>query len=913
MIRRRFWIVYVVVGLAIAMMPFMGHVDTVSAADIASGESGTCEWVIDEYGNFTVSPINGDRGELGQSASQNWYKYSSRVKTVSFEGHINAKDCRGLCSFPNAEVIDLTNLTTVGANTMIEMFAGCSKIKSLDLSGLDTSKVTCMARMFYGCSSLTQIDMSQLDMSRVKETLMMFSECSNLKSVDISGVDLKGADVYTDSMLDGCVKLDTLIVGPWDMSKVPNDYWRDKATFPVTMYDITGKKYEAGSYIPNYKQLVKYYSFVKKYDSGFTLGKDSNSFYNGPGVFKKNGMKAKTKFFSDNSYDLKLTPAPIMRFEDEELFKTLLEAAGEYEKNKIQRCADEEITGICYGASSTMALIKNGQLDVSDVTSKNGILNYFHLPKPKKDDWFSDVLKYYHLQQYLSSIAVEQEMAIGEGHEDEFEHALLAKDLPVVLKDLVDATREAATRDEVILLGYGGYSIDENKEEEYFGHRVLITGLTETSDEYILNVYDLNVVTPLISILRFKKMVVSADYQSFELPAKNQIIDESSFGFVRFMDSSDLLDLSGKRFNHSANSNIFTADVTVASNTNANVLIDNKILLNKQPGRSPEVPIKVFSPIDNGDNTSDNKFIIDDYNSCCVENNMAELDIDATNSKGYMSLQGENIDSANLIPGETMEIRGDSYAFEFTTSTNHKVAGGYKGMISISGTAEDDIDVSVDGDEINVKSDGNISNIVTTKYVGPIIERDSVVGDVKQMTIDDAFDWAQPTYEWKSDYSSVKATRVSLDDPNRIETETVKTSKSAEDTSDKNIVEITYTAAFANPAFGVQSQVMDTAKLKQPMKVKAVKKTVKAKKLKKKAMKVAPLKVTNAKGTVTYKVIGGNKKSKKALKINTKTGKVTVKKKTKKGTYKVKVKVTAAGKLEYKAGSKSVYVTVKVK
>ena len=289
--KRRFWIVYVVVGLAIAMMPLAGHVDTVLAANIASGESGTCEWVIDGDGNFTVSPIEGERGELEKGASQNWYKYSSRVKTVSFEGHINAKDCRGLCSFPNAEVIDLTNLTTVGANTMLEMFAGCSKIKSLDLSGLDTSKVTCMARMFYGCSSLTQIDMSQLDMSRVKETLMMFSECSNLKSVDISGVDLKGADVYTDSMLDGCVKLDTLIVGPWDMSKVPNDYWRDKATFPVTMYDITGKKYEAGSYIPNYKQLVKYYSSITIYDSGFTLGKDNNNFINNPiSSFKRNGF-----------------------------------------------------------------------------------------------------------------------------------------------------------------------------------------------------------------------------------------------------------------------------------------------------------------------------------------------------------------------------------------------------------------------------------------------------------------------------------------------------------------------------------------------------------------------------------------------------------------------------------------------
>ena len=97
------------------------------------------------------------------------------------------------------------------------------------------------------------------------------------------------------------------------------------------------------------------------------------------------------------------------------------------------------------------------------------------------------------------------------------------------------------------------------------------------------------------------------------------------------------------------------------------------------------------------------------------------------------------------------------------------------------------------------------------------------------------------------------------------------------------------------------------------MTVKASKKTVKVKKLKKKAQTVKPITVELAKGTVTYKITGGNKKSKKALKVNSKNGKVTVKKKTKKGTYKVKVKVTAAGNENYNAGSKTVEVKVVVK
>lgn len=93
--------------------------------------------------------------------------------------------------------------------------------------------------------------------------------------------------------------------------------------------------------------------------------------------------------------------------------------------------------------------------------------------------------------------------------------------------------------------------------------------------------------------------------------------------------------------------------------------------------------------------------------------------------------------------------------------------------------------------------------------------------------------------------------------------------------------------------------------------VKAKKPTIKYSKLKKKNQTIArknAISVSKAKGTVTYKKASGNKKI-----TVSKVGKFTVKKGLKKGTYKVKVKVTAAGSNAYKAATKTVTVTIIVK
>ena len=96
----------------------------------------------------------------------------------------------------------------------------------------------------------------------------------------------------------------------------------------------------------------------------------------------------------------------------------------------------------------------------------------------------------------------------------------------------------------------------------------------------------------------------------------------------------------------------------------------------------------------------------------------------------------------------------------------------------------------------------------------------------------------------------------------------------------------------------LKAQKITTAKIK----------TVKAKKLKKKSFKIKLKAKTDGKGKLTYKVTKYPKGMKKYIKVS-KKGVVTLKKKAKKGSY--KITITAAAKGNYKKATKT--ITIKVK
>ena len=101
-------------------------------------------------------------------------------------------------------------------------------------------------------------------------------------------------------------------------------------------------------------------------------------------------------------------------------------------------------------------------------------------------------------------------------------------------------------------------------------------------------------------------------------------------------------------------------------------------------------------------------------------------------------------------------------------------------------------------------------------------------------------------------------------------------------------------------------------KAKNPLAVKAKTVNVSYSELKKKDQTIArkkALSVSKAKGTVKYAKAGGSRK----ITVNKKTGKIKVKKGLKKGAYKVKIKVTAAGGKNYNTASKKVTVKIVIR
>ena len=125
-------------------------------------------------------------------------------------------------------------------------------------------------------------------------------------------------------------------------------------------------------------------------------------------------------------------------------------------------------------------------------------------------------------------------------------------------------------------------------------------------------------------------------------------------------------------------------------------------------------------------------------------------------------------------------------------------------------------------------------------------------------------------------------------------------------------VKIKVTAAATDDMLEASESVtvrITVIKAAQPMTVSAKTVKVARKKVVRKKQTVNAVTTSNAQGTVTYKKVSGSKK----ITVNARTGRITVAKRTKKGTYTVTIQVTAAGNQNYEAGTKTVTVKVRVK
>lgn len=126
----------------------------------------------------------------------------------------------------------------------------------------------------------------------------------------------------------------------------------------------------------------------------------------------------------------------------------------------------------------------------------------------------------------------------------------------------------------------------------------------------------------------------------------------------------------------------------------------------------------------------------------------------------------------------------------------------------------------------------------------------------------------------------------------------------------KNAGTYTITITGKGRCSGKTTAAYQILKAKNPLKIKGKTASVNYSKTKSRTLRVSRV-ITflkKGKGTMTYTKVKGNKK----IKIDKKTGRVTVKKGLKKGTYKVEVKVKAKGTSNYKAATKKAVFRIKV-
>lgn len=182
-----------------------------------------------------------------------------------------------------------------------------------------------------------------------------------------------------------------------------------------------------------------------------------------------------------------------------------------------------------------------------------------------------------------------------------------------------------------------------------------------------------------------------------------------------------------------------------------------------------------------------------------------------------------------------------------------------------------------------------------------------VKGEVDISTAKVTLDKAQATYTGKAQKGVVKSVKLN----GKTLPSSAYTVKAVAGT---NVGSYKVTVTGAGRYVGTTTATFKIAKANQVITTKNKTIKLKAEKLEKKAQKIKATKVAkgnSAKSAITYKLKKANK-AKKKFKVAA-NGKITVKNKLKKGTYKLTITASAAANANYNAASKNFKVTIKVK
>lgn len=150
-----------------------------------------------------------------------WYSqgYGNLVKSISFDGHVNASSnvSRIFSNLPNLTDVNLTGFHSGPTTSMNGLFQDDISLVSINVGDLDFTNTTNLAYFFQGCSSLkTVTGLDGKSFPALTGINNMFSGCSSLESISISNIDAPLLRSL-QRMFGGCTNLETVSLINWNV------------------------------------------------------------------------------------------------------------------------------------------------------------------------------------------------------------------------------------------------------------------------------------------------------------------------------------------------------------------------------------------------------------------------------------------------------------------------------------------------------------------------------------------------------------------------------------------------------------------------------------------------------------------------------------------------------------------------
>ena len=593
----------------------------------------------------------------------------------------------------------LTNITIPNSVTSIgdSAFSYCYSLKNITIPNSVTSIGW---STFEHCSSLTNITIPN---SVTSIDNYAFKNCTNLKSITIPN----SVTSINYSVFSGCTSLKDIYYegtkSQWEKLDINLDE-------NITIH--YGKKDDTSSDKPLQK-------------TKFTLGKNNNSYYHSNENLSKSGFKGVKDYSLDKSY-----------------YNKLIKGRNNSEIKYLQKNMKNSWNGSCFGIASTMGLLYNKNIKSQDISSSAN-KNYYQLPLPYKDKKFLNNIQYYYMIQNIGysrnrSLAVTSSYSMGwvlRGL-NYFSDWIKDDSEENCLKTIVEKVKNTSSKHKTYMFTFS--------TKEGYGHAVLITDIEYNKDnkEYTLTIFDENTVTPKYPNGMYGTLKIADDYKSFIYDCDGIKFDNENYTNIQLFDLNEVKKAANKPELYAVNDhNRSDSTIRMALNKDMKITNESGKYIQIKDGKidtNTEINSLYSYTIGNQSMISidikGSNFKVSDLDKKC--------NVSISNNKTFMSLEGNNIKSADLsLNNKKITCSGngnDKYNFDATCSTDSIVNSSTKetGMLEVKGTAKGNTTTTVNNNKLTTTSD-SLENAVGSNYIDNTVTKENLTKNkvIKKATV----------------------------------------------------------------------------------------------------------------------------------------------------------------------------------